>query len=315
MSAVGLYALNVPPPPASIGMEERHLLCSLIESAQFGPGVKACFDRQWVSAATSGTTPTSAAAASSSSAAAAAAAANGGVAANMVPVDGVWRSILAESVAAKQAQIRAICQEHYTEFLAGIEHLLSVKLDLSELRTLAHTLNAGVQQSGRAVLEASKALNEHRRIRYQLNSAKQIVSSCASLIALARKAKAQIHHAKYFSALKTLNQLQRILHVAATNFHKANQQAMAQAAAAASASASAASAANGGYGSGLSSPSSSAAAAIRLQQSTLTPAQAATQQASNARFEFIRQLERQIPLLTGKIKESVKAEFTMWLAG
>lgn len=252
MSSASPTGVSSTPSALSISADERLLLCSLIETQQFGPAVKAIFDRQWYT-------------------------------------NGEYQYILSESVAAKQAQIKQICEEHYAEFLAGIEHLLSVKLDLSELRSLAQSLNLSVQQSGRAVLASARQLNEQRRLRYQINSAKQILQSCASLIALARKAKQQIHHSKYFSALKTLNQLQRILHLAATNFHRTN----AQPAAAANAT-----------------PVPLSPTATKVAQ-----AASASAAASSVRFEFIRQLERQIPLLTGKIKESVKGEFTTWLGG
>ena len=233
---------------SSISADERLLLCSLLETQQFGPAVKAIYDRQWYAS-------------------------------------GEYQTILQESVHSKQSQIKQICEEHYAEFLAGIDHLLAVKLDLSELRSLAQSLNLSVQQSGRAVLASARQLNEQRRLRYQINSAKQILQSCASLIALARKAKQQIYHSKYFSALKTLNQLQRILHVAATNFHKSNASSDAA----------------------PSSPSTAVSSSSSSSSSTAA--------ASAVRFEFIQQLERQIPLLTGKIKESVRAEFTAWLNG
>ena len=281
--AIGSYLTSSPSPPSqwTITPDERLLLVSLIETQQFGPTVKAIFDRQWYQSTE-------------------------------------YQWILNESVTNKQIQIKQICEEHYAEFLAGIEHLLSVKLDLSELRSLAHSLNHSVQQSGRAVLASARQLNEQRRLRYQINTAKQILQSCASLIALARKAKTQIYHTKYFSALKTLNQLQRILHVAANNFHKThpNTNVASPSSPKSPSASSTLSPSSKSYSSLASSiGSSSVTASAASSSSASNQSSAAVAAASNLRFEFLHQLERQIPLLTTQIKESVRAEFSTWLNG
>ncbi len=155
--------------PAS--QEDRQLLCSLVESQQYGPAVKAVLDRGW----------------------------------NME----TYQPILQDYVIKKNREIHTICHQHYQEMLSGIDGLLSVKVDLNELRTSLTTFNNELQSSGEILLENLEILNKNRRIRCAINEAKHVLNECLSLILLTKKAKNQMKLKKYFIALKTLDQLQR----------------------------------------------------------------------------------------------------------
>lgn len=109
----------------------------------------------------------------------------------------------------KQLEVRRICAAHYEDFAASVDSLLAVKEDLAMLRERAVAVNKGVQESGEVVLAKARQLMEFRRLRQNLAEALALVSSCQYIMQLAAKAMEQIAVGKYFSALRTLEQLQR----------------------------------------------------------------------------------------------------------
>ena len=121
----------------------------------------------------------------------------------------------------RNGEIKAICNEHYEEFIGSVENLVTVKLELVDLRQEVDTLNDKVQETGLQVLEkvrdrceivalcskledSSKAqsLLENMKMAQNLDSGLEILDRCQCIVQLLSKAKEQVEMKKYFSALK-----------------------------------------------------------------------------------------------------------------
>ncbi len=78
------------------------LLCSLAESGSFSSSLRLVFERQYVAQ---------------------------------------YPPVLQQSIAAKDGRIRAICHEHYLDFLSSVDSLMAVQGDMGELRSSVRQLN------------------------------------------------------------------------------------------------------------------------------------------------------------------------------
>ncbi len=149
--------------------DPKQLLASLTENAQFGPAIKAVYDRSW---------------------------------------QNDFRSYMDANIEKKDAEIRETCNENFEEFIGSVDSLLSVKKDMTDLRGLITSLNQKVNESGERVVERAKALAGVRLIRHNINVTMHVLRSALQVFDLVAKALEQIETKRYFSALKTISQLQ-----------------------------------------------------------------------------------------------------------
>jgi hypothetical protein len=143
--------------------EDRALLSQLVEAKQLAPALKAIYDRGWHSS---------------------------------------FSSLLSTTVELKDAKIKQICHDHHEEFIGAIDSLLTMKLDIHELKAHIEQLNKQVQDSGNEAIKKAKILMAQRYIRRNINEALEVLRACKFVTSLASKAIEQIDHKKYFSALK-----------------------------------------------------------------------------------------------------------------
>jgi hypothetical protein len=151
--------------------ENRTLLSNLVESSQLGPAVKAVFDRGW---------------------------------------EDTYDGYLQTSVEEKHEKIKQICHLHYEEFLNCIGNLIQVKTNIKELKRDLTSINTAVQTSGSAVVTKASELMKVRHIRVNITRTLDTMKQIQYIMTLCVKAEQQLEQKKYFSALKTLNQLERL---------------------------------------------------------------------------------------------------------
>jgi hypothetical protein len=116
---------------------------------------------------------------------------------------------LSRHVRKKNADIKNICSDHYEEFISSIDNLLTVQEDITNLGDRMMELNDGVQRSGAELIKKSEELIHYRTLSYHVAQALNLLGNCQYIINLATRAMDQINAGKYFSALRTLDSLQR----------------------------------------------------------------------------------------------------------
>ena len=139
------------------------LLTSLAESAQFGPALKLIHERAFFQS---------------------------------------YPDVLQQAISVKDERIREICHQHYSEFLASIDHLMAVKSEMAELKASVKGLNDEVQVSAAQLIQAAASVNDLRRQRMRINEARELVRHAQYLIKLTHKCTTQINKRKFFSAVK-----------------------------------------------------------------------------------------------------------------
>jgi hypothetical protein len=157
--------------------ENRLLLTNLVESEQYGGAIKSIFDRNWFSK---------------------------------------YNLITQSNIQLKQEEINNICRNNYNEFIGTVDSLLTMKLDINDFRQSIVSLNQSVQKSGQNLVQVATELSTHRLTLLNINRAKLAIKNCQSLIQLADKIDRQISAGKYFSALKSIEQL-KIVHYTNAN--------------------------------------------------------------------------------------------------
>jgi hypothetical protein len=151
--------------------QDYALLSSLAETKQWGAAIKSVFDRNW---------------------------------------QNIYDPYLAAHIDKKNAKIKSLCQDNYEEFIGSVETLQSIRSDVQDLKASIVAFHRRVSDKGEDVLEKMRELMEHRSTRRNINHTIDLVKGCMYIINLAGKAMDQIESRKYFSALKTLDQLQRL---------------------------------------------------------------------------------------------------------
>ncbi|EFC36637.1 exocyst complex family protein, subunit Sec15 [Naegleria gruberi] len=109
----------------------------------------------------------------------------------------------------QKTEIETICSSNYEEFLKSVSQLKSVRSDGKILKKKIIGLDEEVQKAGKEALECGKQLVLYRNIAENIHSALQVVDLCKHVSTLATKVHQQIQEEKYFSALKTLEHLEK----------------------------------------------------------------------------------------------------------
>jgi len=109
----------------------------------------------------------------------------------------------------QRVEIENICSANYEEFLKSVSQLKSVRNDGKQLKKKIISLNDEVQKAGREALDCGKKLVEYRNIAENIHLAVQVIDLCKHVSSLSTKVHEQIQDKKYFSALKTLDSLEK----------------------------------------------------------------------------------------------------------
>jgi hypothetical protein len=112
---------------------------------------------------------------------------------------------LTKEIELTAAKIRQLCYDHHAEFIDSINSLFHVRGDMRELKQQVYELNAQVQRSGAALLRRARALQRVRHRRLHMLTVEATLADCMRVLELADAARDEIHRAKYFAALRTID--------------------------------------------------------------------------------------------------------------
>ncbi|GAA5858297.1 hypothetical protein JCM8547_004638 [Rhodosporidiobolus lusitaniae] len=111
-------------------------------------------------------------------------------------------------VADKEKEIEAVCARNYQDFVGSVSALLRVRQGTVSLKHRVVELNDEVQKSGGGVAEKKKALLDSRRVGQNIDEAIDTLQACLRVLDVSSKVASLITNAKYYSALRQLEDLQ-----------------------------------------------------------------------------------------------------------
>lgn len=102
----------------------------------------------------------------------------------------------------KDAEIETICGDNYQEFISSVSTLFSVKSYTTNLRDKIQTLDAGVEQIGRGLVEKKRALLQTKKTASNLDEAVETLQACLRVLDVVNRVGEMIKEGKYWSALR-----------------------------------------------------------------------------------------------------------------
>ncbi|GAA6023710.1 hypothetical protein JCM8202_003147, partial [Rhodotorula sphaerocarpa] len=111
-------------------------------------------------------------------------------------------------IADKEREIQSVCASNYQDFVASVSALLRVRQGTVSLKHRIVELDHDVQKSGAGVAEKKKALLDARRVGQNIDETIDSLQACLRVLDVATKVQDLIDKAKYFSALRQLDDLQ-----------------------------------------------------------------------------------------------------------
>ncbi|CAG8597920.1 13973_t:CDS:10 [Funneliformis caledonium] len=117
---------------------------------------------------------------------------------------------LAIFVRRKDSEIERMCNSNYQEFIQSVDQLLKVRQGTVNLKNKIIDLNYDVQNSGKKVASKKKELIQTRRIQKNIDDAVDTLQSCLHVLDMANRVNYLVEERKYYSALRTLEELQTI---------------------------------------------------------------------------------------------------------
>ena len=108
---------------------------------------------------------------------------------------GSYEEYLDNNIDKKKDQIRGICNDSYQEFIGAIDNLVTVKLDIQDLKQEIKALNDDVQKSGTDLVDKASELTHYRVVRKNIGTpctfSVYVLSphGCSNLVALNNKHK------------------------------------------------------------------------------------------------------------------------------
>ncbi|GAA6046541.1 hypothetical protein JCM3770_006200 [Rhodotorula araucariae] len=113
-------------------------------------------------------------------------------------------------VAEKEKEIEAVCARNYQDFVGSVSALLRVRQGTVSLKHRVVELNDEVQKSGGGVADKKKALLDARRVGQNIDEAIDTLQACLRVLDMSTKVQNLIENAKYFSALRQLEDLHTV---------------------------------------------------------------------------------------------------------
>ena len=102
----------------------------------------------------------------------------------------------------KDAEIETICGDNYQEFISSVSTLFSVKSYTTNRRDKIQTLDAGVEQIGRGLVEKKRALLQTKKTASNLDEAVETLQACLRVLDVVNRVGEMIKEGKYWSALR-----------------------------------------------------------------------------------------------------------------
>lgn len=105
-------------------------------------------------------------------------------------------------------EIKSLCNHHNQEFVQAIQDLLEVRPKADKLKTQLIEINNDVQKSSENVQRKSEELIRQRKTVKNIETAIDYLSVCLPCLKMYSKLISQMESARYYPALKTLEQLE-----------------------------------------------------------------------------------------------------------
>nr|CAG8441077.1 15646_t:CDS:10 [Entrophospora candida] len=110
----------------------------------------------------------------------------------------------------KEGEIERMCNSNYQEFVQSVDQLLKVRQGTVNLKNKIIHLNDDLHNSGIKVAAKKKELIQTRRIQKNIDEAVETLQLCLHILDLANRVTHLIESKKYYSALRTLEELQNV---------------------------------------------------------------------------------------------------------
>ncbi|CAG8491482.1 5716_t:CDS:10, partial [Ambispora leptoticha] len=110
----------------------------------------------------------------------------------------------------KEGEIERMCNSNYQEFVHSVDQLLKVRQGTVNLKNKIIDLNYDVQLSGKKLATKKKELIQTRKIQKNIDEAVETLQTCLYVLDLANRANSLIEEKKYYSALRTIEELQTV---------------------------------------------------------------------------------------------------------
>ncbi|KAJ3554408.1 hypothetical protein NM688_g3127 [Phlebia brevispora] len=113
-------------------------------------------------------------------------------------------------IESKDEEIEQICSDNYQEFIDSVSTLFSIKSYTTNLRESITTLDSGVAQVGRTLVEKKKALLQSKKTAANLDEAIDTLQACLRVLDVVHRVGEMIREGKYWSALRSLEDIENM---------------------------------------------------------------------------------------------------------
>ncbi|KNZ56008.1 hypothetical protein VP01_2520g2 [Puccinia sorghi] len=108
----------------------------------------------------------------------------------------------------KEAEIEGVSRDHYQDFLASVDKLLSVRQRTISLKSNVVSLDRSLQSAGTGLATVRSSLLDARKVSSNIQETVETLQSCLKVLHLSKKLSQQISERKFYSALRSLDELQ-----------------------------------------------------------------------------------------------------------
>ncbi|PLW38693.1 hypothetical protein PCANC_16027 [Puccinia coronata f. sp. avenae] len=115
---------------------------------------------------------------------------------------------LTKFIQQKDAEIESVARGHYQDFLSSVDKLLSVRQGTISLNSHVLSLDRSLQSSGTSLAAVRSSLLDARKVSSNIQETIDTLQSCLKVLDLSKKLSQQISERKFYSALRSLDELQ-----------------------------------------------------------------------------------------------------------
>ncbi|KAN0062930.1 Rab GTPase-binding exocyst subunit S15 [Thecaphora frezii] len=119
----------------------------------------------------------------------------------------------------KDDEIETVCNANHQDFVSAVDKLLRVRSGTVSLKQRIGELNEDVQAGGQSLGNKKKQLLETRRVGQNVDEAIETIQACLRVLDMAYRIDSLIQSKKYYSALRSLEELETI-HLKAVLHHE-----------------------------------------------------------------------------------------------
>lgn len=111
-------------------------------------------------------------------------------------------------IKAHEKDIERMCNKNYQGFIESVGELLKVKSDAMKLKRKVQEVNLTIQDTGQQLMQSAAELHQARHVQKNILSTMEALGLCIPVLQQYCKLKEQMEAREFYSALKTLEQLE-----------------------------------------------------------------------------------------------------------